>query len=126
MPYQYDHQEMHQNVEEYCRRSGPLNSRKITGAKANKLQKALFNGLKLVAAAGAAVGVIAAAATLYVSCTANSILTDEATINVKAFNHKEEVIQFVLNDFGNGKQNQSQDAQEHIVIVSKEELSYDG
>ena len=73
MAYQFNHQEMHQNVEEYCRRSGPLNSRKISPAKGKKLQAALSDGLKLVAAAAATVGVLAAAATLYIACAAQTI-----------------------------------------------------
>lgn len=68
-------------AEEFCHKSGPLNRKSVKTPKA-----AVLNGLELVAAALASLGVLAAAIILYITSSALWISTDSATINANVFN----------------------------------------
>ena len=88
-------QEHHQGEKEYCRESGPLNSRKISAAKAKS--PILANGLGLVSSTLAAIGLAAAIATLYITSAPVNITEHSASVNISVHNRQEEEqIQYVL------------------------------
>ena len=88
-------QEHHHGEKEYCRESGPLNSRKISAAKAKN--PIIANGLGLVASTLAAVGLAAAIAALYITSAPVMIGEHSASVNVSVHNRQEgEQIEYVL------------------------------
>lgn len=79
-------------AEEFCRKSGPLNSRSIKTSKA-----AILNGLELVSAAIAALGLAAIIALLYITTASVWISSHSATFNVNVYNRaSEQPVSYVL------------------------------
>lgn len=88
-------QELHHGEEEYCRRSGPLNSRKISAAKPKNT--ILANGMGLVTSAAAAIGLAAVIAALYITSAPVMITGNSASVNVNVHNRQEnQQVEYVL------------------------------
>ena len=77
-------QELHHGYQEYCRESGPLNSKK------GSFPAALLNGLELVAAALAALALVHALLSFSIVASPLSILGDRAYLEVDIHNWPED------------------------------------
>lgn len=77
-------QELHHGYQEYCRESGPLNSKK------GSFPAALLNGLELVAAALAALALVHALLSFSIVASPLSILGDRAYVEVDIHNWPED------------------------------------
>ena len=90
--YHTNFDEFHHGEKEYCRNSGPLNSRK-TGFPSH----ALLNGLALVTATAVSTVLVVALAALYLLSSPRAIGAHSATVNVNIYNRPSDtVISYVL------------------------------